>query len=95
MREFEVFAYGVTTPLRVVRVLPKLGVAGFWSGDSHTSDNVFVAPGTIASVLARGTPGLGVAPRSIVVVSNRGGVEAGAKLSGEVSRALDTRASAR
>ena len=87
----EVFAYGVSTPLRVVRVLPKLGVAGFWSGDSHTSDNAFVAPGTIASVLARGKPGLGAPPRSTVVVSNRGGVEAGASLSAEVSRALASR----
>jgi len=87
----DVFAYGVSTRVRVVRVLPKLGVAGFWSGDSHTSDNAFVAPGTIASILARGTPGLGGPPRSTVVISNRGGVEAGAKLSGEVSRALIAR----
>jgi putative ABC transport system permease protein len=87
----QAFAYGVSTPLRVVRVLPKLGVAGFWSGDGSISDNAFVAPGTIASILARGTPGLGVPPRSTVVVSNLGGVEAGAKLSDAVSRALIAR----
>ena len=87
----EAYAYGVATPLRVVRVLPKLGVAGFWTGAEHTSDNAFVAPGTISAILARGTPGLGVAPRSTVVVSNRGGVEAGAKLSDAVSRALIAR----
>ena len=87
----DVFAYGVSTPLRVVRVLPRLGVAGFWSGDAHTSDNAFVAPGTIAAILARGRPGLDAPPRSTVVVSNRGGVEGGAKLSDAVSRALMAR----
>ncbi|MGO9875265.1 MAG: ABC transporter permease [Acidimicrobiia bacterium] len=85
------FAYGVSTPLRVVRVLPRLGVAGFWSGGAHTSDNAFVAPGTIAAILARGQPGLDAPPRSTVVISNRGGVEGGAKLSDTVSRALMAR----
>jgi putative ABC transport system permease protein len=87
----EVFAYGTSVRLRVVRVLPKLGVAGFWPGEEHTSNNVFVAPGTIASVLARGTPGLGVPPQSTVLISNRGGVESGAALSDTVSRALAAR----
>ena len=87
----EAYAYGSKVGLRVVRVLPKLGVAGFWSGNAHTSYNAFVAPGTIAALLASGTPGLGVPPQSTVVVSNRGGVEAGAKLSDTVSRALASR----
>ena len=87
----DAYAYGVSERLRVVRVLPRLGVAGFWAGDSHTSDNAFVAPGTIAGLLARAAPGLRVPPQSTVVVSNRGGVEAGAHLSDAVSRALIAR----
>ena len=58
--------------LRVQRVLPKLGVAGFWSGDETASDNIFVAPGTIAGMLARGHRAVARAPpQSIVLVSNR------------------------
>jgi putative ABC transport system permease protein len=87
----EAFAYGASTTLQVVRVLPRLGIAGYWAGDAHTSDNAFVAPGTIAAIVGRGRPGLGVTPRSTVLISNRGGVEAGAKLSDTVSRALTAR----
>ena len=53
---------------------------------------MFVAPGTIAALLARGDAGTCESRRSRrCVVSNRGGVEAGAKLSDTVSRALASR----
>ena len=42
-------------------------------------------------MLARGTPRLGVPPRSTVLVSNRGGVETGSHLSDAVNRALISR----
>ena len=87
----DVFAYGVSARLRVVRILPRLGVAGFWPGDAHTSDNAFVAPGTIAGILARGKADLGVPPQSVVVVSNLGSVEGAAHLSDAVRAALIAR----
>jgi putative ABC transport system permease protein len=89
--QLEAFAYGARTRLHVVRVLPRLGVAGFWAGDAHTSNNAFVAPGTIAGLLADAAPGQRVPPQSAVVVSNRGGVEAGALHSDSVRAALIAR----
>ena len=73
----------------------KLGVAGFWAGDEHTSNNVFVAPGTIAGIFARGTPRRGAPPQSVVLVSNRGGVEAGAAALRRGRAARSPRGSAR
>ena len=58
----EVFAYGASQRLQVSQVLPRRGVAGFWRGDEHTSDNAFVTPGTIAGLLGRGDPALGAPP---------------------------------
>ncbi len=87
----EVFAYGATQQFTVTRVLPKRGVAGFWTGDSPVSDNVFVAPGTIARILARGSPGRGTPPQSAVHESNVGGVESGATLTAPVVAEIDAR----
>lgn len=82
------YAYGRSVPLRVVRVLPKLGVAGFWTGDETSSNNAFVAPGTIASLSNGVATTTGAPPQSLVLVSNRGGVESGAHLTAPVSAAL-------
>lgn len=92
--EIRAFAYGKTVPLRIVRVLPKTGVAGFWSGDETASNNMFVQPGTIAK-LAPSTAGLALAqaapPVSMVFVSNTGGVESGAARSDTVDRLLESK----
>ena len=51
--EITVFAGGGNTTLTVDRVLPRRGVAGYWTIDGRQqSYNVFVAPGTIAGVAA-------------------------------------------
>jgi len=84
----DAFSYGVRLRLRVVRVLPKLGVAGYWNGDETASNNVFVRPGTIASLVARSTSSTVAPPQSLVLVSNTGGVEAGAKRTDAVNRLL-------
>ncbi len=89
--EVEVFAYGTSMRERVVRILPKTGVAGFWDGDETASNNVFVAPGTIASMTARGTTAKSAPPQSLLFVSNRGGVESGARLTDAVDRTLAAR----
>ena len=86
----EVFAWGSGKQLRVDRVLPKLGVAGFWPGEETASNNVFVAPGTIAQMVAAGTAAVAVPPQSLLLVSNRGNVESGAKLTAAVHQALQT-----
>jgi putative ABC transport system permease protein len=87
----DAFAYGVEMRLRVQRVLPKLGVAGFWPGDETASDNIFVSPGTIAGMVARDSSRSAAPPQSIVLVSNAGGVEAGARRTDAVDRLLASR----
>lgn len=84
------FIYGSEIRLEVDRVLPRLGLAGFWQGFESRSPNAFVAPGTIAAAFAEQDAG-GEAgpPRHIVLVSNRGGVEEGARLTGEVTTAIE------
>ncbi|MFN2588316.1 MAG: FtsX-like permease family protein [Actinomycetota bacterium] len=79
--------YGRSVPLEVVRVLPRLGVAGFWTGFETFSPNAFVAPGTIAATAGDDLPPGARPPLASVLVSNRGGVEQGAALTQEV-RAL-------
>ena len=85
----EAFAYGVRVRLRVLRALPKLGVAGYWPGDETASNNIFVSPGTIAGIVGRSASPTAAPPQSIVLVSNRGGVEAGARRTGAVDRLLE------
>jgi putative ABC transport system permease protein len=85
--EIEAFAYGNTAKLRVAGVLPKKGVAGFWRGEETKANNAFVAPGTIAA-LAQGHAATAAPPQSLVLVSNRGGVESGDRLTNAVNQQL-------
>ncbi len=89
--DIDAFAYGTSLTLRVDRVLPKLGIAGYWSGDETASNNVFVSPGTIAGIFARRSVTAAAPPQSIVLVSNVGGVEAGAKRTAVATQALGDR----
>ncbi|MDQ3951961.1 MAG: ABC transporter permease [Actinomycetota bacterium] len=83
--------YGRTLTVEVVRVLPRLGVAGFWTGFESVSPNAFVAPGTMARLVEGEVPRGARPPVTSVLVSNRGGVEEGAALSDEVSGLLRER----
>jgi putative ABC transport system permease protein len=87
--EVTVYLYGEQLDLTVDRVLPRTGLAGFWLGIESTSPNAFVSPGTIADLTAGGTPMGAVPPVAYVLVSNRGGVEDGADLTGPVTRAME------
>ena len=87
--EVEASLYGRSVDLTVVRVLPRLGVAGFWTGFESVSPNAFVAPGTIARAAAGEVPPGSRPPLTSVLVSNRGGVEEGAALTGAVEGVLD------
>ncbi|HVF76168.1 MAG TPA: FtsX-like permease family protein [Acidimicrobiales bacterium] len=81
------YLYGTEVPLRVVRVLPRLGIAGIHLGFGSESPNLFVAPGTLER-LSAGAPGPARPPTALVTVSNEGGVIEGAERSAEVERAV-------
>lgn len=75
-----VFANGGSVPLAVDRVLPRRGVAGFWTIDGRQqSYNVFVAPGTTARLAASSAGVPTEPPQSMLAFSNAGGVESGAQ----------------
>jgi putative ABC transport system permease protein len=75
----QVFAAGGSTNVVVDRVLPRRGVAGFWTVDGRQqSYNVFVAPGTIARLATSNAGAVTEPPQAILAFSNVGGVEAGA-----------------
>lgn len=79
----KVYAYGDQLELEVDRVLPRRGIAGFSLPDAAappgggSTPTLLVAPGTV-SRLARTDAAVGVAPATVVAVSNRGGVFEGA-----------------
>jgi putative ABC transport system permease protein len=92
-----VFAYGQQLQLGIDRVVPRRGVAGYWTIDGRQqSYNVLVAPGTIASLIDHrvgapaGPGGAGSVPPEVIVgISNTGGVESGAGLTDVVSAAVN------
>ena len=84
-----VYLYGQELELDVQRILPRLGLAGFWLGFESTSPNAFVAPGTIAEAIGDEPPPGAVTPLTSVLVSNRGDVETGAALTDEVTGLIE------
>lgn len=87
--EVRVFLYGSEIELRVSRVLPRLGIAGFWLGLESKSANAFVAPGTIEGLAGGKLPKGSAPPLTSVLVSNRGDVEGGAALTGPVTDLIE------
>lgn len=85
------YLYGTRLSLEVARVVPQEGLAGFWLGFESSSPNAFVAPGTIARAAGARPPSGAVPPSTLVLVSNRGGVEDGAALSGAVAGLVEER----
>ncbi len=88
-------AYGQALTLKVDKVLDQRGVAGFWRGPERRSYNLFVTPGTLASLVANVPVRLPLIamPESLMLFSNRGGVNEGLALSeqltGEIEAAVD------
>ena len=87
--DVRVFLYGSEIELRVVRVLPRVGIAGFWLGLESKSANAFVARGTIERVTSGELPTAAAPPLTRVLVSNRGDVEGGALLTGAVTAVIE------
>jgi putative ABC transport system permease protein len=83
------YLYGRELELQVSRVLPQLGVAGYWRGMESTSDNAFVAPGTLEDLLGEGLPEDAAPPETSILISNRGGVEEGADLTAGVTGLIE------
>lgn len=76
----EVYAYGQFLLLRVERVLPRAGVAGYATEFDDASMNAFVAPGTIAGLAGGpGVPDDSRPPERLVLLSATGGVFDGAE----------------
>jgi putative ABC transport system permease protein len=85
-----VFASGSHVALTVDRILPRRGVAGFWTMDARQqSYNVFVAPGTIAGLVPAAGRTITEPPQAIVAISNVGGVEDGAARTPTAVAAID------
>ena len=80
----QIYAYGQVRSMRVRAVNPSLGLAGYGR------DNLFVAPGVIASLAGRGISA-SAPPRTTVFVSNRGGPFDGVKYSNPVRDELNRR----
>jgi putative ABC transport system permease protein len=82
-----VYAYGVRTTLLVDRILPRRGIAGFWLGAEQEANNVLVSWPTFDTI--RAGAGGGAPPSWRIAVSNRGGVESGAPLTGAVLQQIE------
>lgn len=80
--------YGTELELEVSRILERRGLAGFWTGFQTVSPNGFVARGTIEDAFRESSSGEIVPPQYIVLVSNKGDIESGADLTGEVVSAI-------
>jgi putative ABC transport system permease protein len=85
----DVYAYGRPRTVTIDRVLPRRGLAGFGTGNEHEQQalNVIVSPQTFGTML-RGGVDVGAPPIWMVAVSNRGGVEGGARLTDSVEAAI-------
>jgi len=71
----EVYAYGQFRLLRVDRVLPRVGVAGYATRFDSESLNAFVEPGTITSMAYSSSPSENILPpERLLLVSAKGGV---------------------
>ncbi len=84
-------AYGQALTLKVDKVLEQHGIAGFWRGPERRSYNLFVTPGTIAS-LVKNIPvkiPLMAMPQSMLLISNKGGVYEGAKFSDALTSEIE------
>ncbi|HYK07329.1 MAG TPA: FtsX-like permease family protein [Gaiellaceae bacterium] len=82
-----VHAYGAHTSLVVDRVLPRRGIAGYWLGGEQEANNVLVSWPTFDRI--RAASGGGAPPRWSVAVSNRGGIESGARSTDAVLAQID------
>jgi putative ABC transport system permease protein len=85
--QIDVYAYGRPSTFTVDRVLPRLGLAGFSLNGQQEARNVLVSPSVFAA-LTHDRPSGAAPPSWYVAVSNRGGIEGGARLSTEVMQSI-------
>ena len=87
--EITSYIYGDELRFTVDRVVPTLGVAGFWLGFQSSSPNAFVAPGTLDRFTSSDLGPDVIPPTDAVVVSNEGDVETGALLTEGVTETIE------
>jgi putative ABC transport system permease protein len=85
--QIDVYAYGRPLALTVDRVLPRLGLAGFSLNGQQEARNVLVSPAVFAGMVHT-RPAGSAPPAWYVAVSNRGGVEGGARSSAKVVESI-------
>jgi putative ABC transport system permease protein len=83
------YLYNEKLDLTVSNILERRGLAGYWTGPQTTSMNAFIAPGTLQRIAA-GAPEGSLPPSTTVLVSNRGDVEAGARLTNPVREVIES-----
>jgi putative ABC transport system permease protein len=81
--DIDIYLYGQIQRLKIIRVLPQRGLAGMGLG-STSNRNLFLPSG----LLERAATARHAQPRVVALVSNRGGVEAGADLTDPVLKAI-------
>ncbi|MCU1463935.1 MAG: hypothetical protein JWO37_4010 [Acidimicrobiales bacterium] len=81
---FDLLLYGTRRTFTVRQVLGQIGLAGYYTGRGTGSQSVWVAPGTIDAMASAGTNAAATPPDGLVLVSNTGGVFAGAARSAPV-----------
>ena len=87
--QIQAYLYGERLSFTVDRVIPTVGVAGLWFGFQSTSPNAFVAPGTLDRFTEQKLKAGAAPPSTWVLVSNRGGVEDGARFTEPVSDVIE------
>ncbi len=88
----EVYAYGQSLELDVVRILPRTGIAGYATEFESQSLNAFVELGTIDDLMSRGgNSGDARDPERLLFVSAKGGVFGGAERTPELIEQLGDR----
>ena len=81
-----VFAYGASHRYEVDSVLPRVGLAGYSTGLSPRSFNIFLAPGTLGGLIAAAPQQQQASPPiAMAFISNQGGVRAGVEHSDRVA----------
>ena len=88
--QIAVFVFGQQAQLRVRGIVPRLGLAGYHPTYASDAEVVFVAPGTLSRLAAK-VPAGAQEPEGRVLVSNDGGVFAGAAHSNATSLQLQIR----
>lgn len=90
--EIEVYAYEDSRRMEVVRVLPRVGIAGYSSPHEDESFNAFVGPGIVAGMtFSSGFPENARPPEHLMFLSGEGDVFGGGEKTATLTRGVRDR----